>query len=112
MLHRTGHIVYKTARRIVIAVVGGSVLLLGCIMLLTPGPGVLGIAAGLGILGLEFAWAKRWLAEVKRRSSQAIHDINGDQSRLGRNWRRFKKFNTRLWRRCRGLFKRSHNNPE
>lgn len=107
MLNKTGHIVYKTARLIVISVVGGSVLLIGCVMIFTPGPGVLGIAAGLGILGLEFAWARRWLIEVKRRSDQAIHDIKDDQSRLGRNWRRFKNFNQRLWQRCCSLFKRS-----
>lgn len=107
MLNRTGHMVYKTARRIVITVVGGTILLLGCVMLLTPGPGLLGIAAGLGILGLEFAWAKRWLIEVKRRSNQAIQDMNDEQSSLGRNWARFKRFNQRLWQRCRNLFKRS-----
>jgi len=84
MLKRTGQIVYKTARRIVIAVVGTTILVLGVVMLVTPGPGVVVIAAGLGILALEFAWAKRWLAEVKRRSEQAIEDINDEQSRLGR----------------------------
>lgn len=106
MLMRTGQMVYKTARRIVIIVVGGTLLIIGAIMLLTPGPGVLGIAAGLGILGLEFAWARRWLAEVKRRSSQAIHDINDEHSRLGRNYSHLKRFFRNLGRRIGSLFRR------
>lgn len=112
MLMRTGQIVYKTARRIVITVVGGTLLIIGAIMLLTPGPGVLGIAAGLGILGLEYAWAKRWLAEVKRRSGQAINDINDEQSRLGRNYSRIKRFFRNLGRRIGRLFSRKRKQPE
>lgn len=75
MFQKTGQVVYKTARRIVIAVTGGTIVLLGTVMLLTPGPGLLVIVAGLGILGLEFAWAKRWLAQVKKRSGQAIDSV-------------------------------------
>ena len=54
-------ITYKLARRIVITAVGGTVLLIGVIMLVTPGPGLVFIPIGLAILGLEFAWARAWL---------------------------------------------------
>ncbi len=87
MFNRTGQIVYKTARRIVIAVVGGTILLIGLVMLLTPGPGVLVIAAGLGILGLEFAWARRWLGEVKKRSGKALDSVR--QNGIGKQRRYF-----------------------
>jgi uncharacterized protein (TIGR02611 family) len=64
-------ITYKWARRIVIAVVGFTVLGVGIVMIVLPGPALLVIPIGLGILGLEFAWARHWLHKVKARS-QAI----------------------------------------
>ena len=56
---------YKLARRLLIGLVGTTVLLLGVLMLVLPGPGLLVIPAGLTILGIEFAWARRWLAKIK-----------------------------------------------
>jgi uncharacterized protein (TIGR02611 family) len=47
--------------RIVWALSGFVVVLVGLTMLVTPGPGLLVIAVGLGILALEFAWAERLL---------------------------------------------------
>lgn len=57
---------YKAARRVVIAVVGATVLLLGVIMLVTPGPGLIVIPLGLAILSIEFAWARSWLRKVRQ----------------------------------------------
>lgn len=65
MIRRLGAVSYKLAKRIVIAVIGGTILLGGIIMLVTPGPGVLIIALGLAILAVEFAWARHWLREVR-----------------------------------------------
>lgn len=62
----------RHARRVVVFVVGCTVLLLGAIMLVGPGPGLLTVAAGLGILGIEFAWAKRWLKKGR--------DVAGEQT--------------------------------
>jgi tellurite resistance protein TerC len=59
-------ITYRWARRIAIALVGGTVLLVGCAMVVLPGPAIIVIPAGLAILGLEFAWARVWLAKVRR----------------------------------------------
>jgi uncharacterized protein (TIGR02611 family) len=56
---------YNAVRRIVIGVVGATVLLLGIIMIVTPGPAVVFIPAGLAILGLEFAWARYWLRRAR-----------------------------------------------
>jgi uncharacterized protein (TIGR02611 family) len=55
----------KTVRKVVIAMVGGTVLLLGIIMLVTPGPGLGGILAGLAILATEFVFARRLLKKAK-----------------------------------------------
>lgn len=65
MIKRTIHITYRVARRIVLTVVGTTVVLLGILMLVTPGPGLLGLVAGLGILALEYTWARRWLTSVR-----------------------------------------------
>lgn len=64
-------ITYRIARRIAVALVGASVLLVGVIMLVTPGPAFIVIPIGLAILGLEFAWARRWLQKVRERVSEA-----------------------------------------
>ena len=53
---------YKLARRIVVGVVGATVLLLGIAMIVLPGPAFIVIPIGLAIL---FAWARRWLGVVK-----------------------------------------------
>jgi uncharacterized protein (TIGR02611 family) len=63
--------------RIPFAVAGVAVLLLGVIMLFTPGPGWALIIFGLGLLALEFNWAERALErvidQVERASGQVTH---------------------------------------
>jgi len=56
---------YRLAKRIAIAIVGGTVLLVGVAMIVLPGPAIVVIPVGLGILGLEFAWARQWLRKIK-----------------------------------------------
>jgi tellurite resistance protein TerC len=60
---------YKIAKRIAIGIVGGSVLVVGVLMIVLPGPAFLVIPAGLGILSLEFAWARHWLKKVKAKTN-------------------------------------------
>jgi len=55
----------KHVKRVVIAVVGGTVLAIGVVLIVLPGPAFLVIPAGLAILALEFAWARRWLRSVR-----------------------------------------------
>lgn len=66
MIVRAIHFTYKAARRIVIGIVGATVLVIGVIMLVTPGPAVVVIPVGLAILSLEFAWARIWLKKLRR----------------------------------------------
>lgn len=63
-LYRT----YKVAKRIVIGVVGGTVLLAGVAMIVLPGPAFVVIPVGLGILSLEFAWARNWLGKIRTKA--------------------------------------------
>jgi len=57
----------KHFRRIVVTVVGGTVLAIGVALLVLPGPAFIVIPLGLAVLAMEFAWARRWL-----RSARAI----------------------------------------
>jgi tellurite resistance protein TerC len=72
----------RHARRVIILVVGATVLLLGIALLVLPGPAFVVIPVGLGILAIEFAWAKRWLAmardvanNMKSRVGSALESI-------------------------------------
>jgi tellurite resistance protein TerC len=76
----TAHITYRIARRIVITLIGGTVLLLGIVMLVTPGPGLVVIPAGLAILAIEFAWARRWLRKMRERISGSASYVRGKRA--------------------------------
>ncbi len=66
---------YKWARRIVVAVIGGTVCLIGIAMIVLPGPALVVIPLGLGILGLEFAWARRWLTGLKKAANGFVNGV-------------------------------------
>lgn len=55
----------KSMRRILVAVAGGTVLLIGVALIVLPGPAFIVIPAGLAILGIEFAWARTWLHKTR-----------------------------------------------
>ena len=59
---------WRVVRRVVVTVAGIAVLVVGVVMIVTPGPAFLVIPAGLAILGTEFSWA-RW--QVERLRSEA-----------------------------------------
>lgn len=85
MIDKVIHFTYKAARRIVIAVLGVTILVLGIFMLVAPGPGLIVIPIGLAILGLEFAWARRWLSRVRdgiSRRNQANHASRAEAHRV------------------------------
>lgn len=59
---KAGHLLWRTA----IGLIGGAVTILGALALIGPGPGVLILLAGLGILATEFAWAGQALLKTKK----------------------------------------------
>lgn len=65
MIRKVAQMTYRTARRVAVLAVGSTVILLGIVMLVTPGPGLIVIPIGLAILGAEFAWARHWLRKVR-----------------------------------------------
>ncbi len=59
----------RVARRVIVGVVGATVLLIGLALVFLPGPAFVVIPIGLAILSLEFAWARVWLKRVRRHIS-------------------------------------------
>ena len=60
MLERTGlHQAPPMVRKVVVGVIGTTVLVIGVLLIVLPGPAVIVIPLGLGILASEFIWAKR-----------------------------------------------------
>jgi uncharacterized protein (TIGR02611 family) len=57
----------RAVRKILIAIAGTIVLLIGVVMIALPGPAILVIPAGLAILATEFEWAQRLLHRVKEK---------------------------------------------
>ena len=57
---------YRTAKRVVAAVVGGTVTLVGIAMIVLPGPAIVVIPIGLSILATQFVWARRYLKRARQ----------------------------------------------
>jgi tellurite resistance protein TerC len=53
-------------RRLVVGVIGGTVLLIGFALIFLPGPAFLVIPLGLAILATEFAWARHYLEKARK----------------------------------------------
>ena len=70
MIEKTLSFGYRSAKKVVIAVVGSTLLLLGIAFLVLPGPGLLGIPLGLAVLAIEFLWARDLLHKVRRGISE------------------------------------------
>ena len=58
---------YRLAKRVAIALIGGTITLIGVALVVLPGPAFLVLPLGLGILGVEFVWARRLLQRIKER---------------------------------------------
>jgi uncharacterized protein (TIGR02611 family) len=85
VIRKLTDISYRLGRQIVIAVIGGTLLLGGIIMLVTPGPGLALILAGLAILAIEFAWARIWLNRLKESVGPAGRDA------AQKSWQRWRQ---------------------
>jgi uncharacterized protein (TIGR02611 family) len=62
----------KVVRRVIVSVIGVTVLLIGVALLVLPGPAFIVIPVGLTILASEYAWARRWLKRVRRMASDVV----------------------------------------
>jgi uncharacterized protein (TIGR02611 family) len=66
--------VARHSKRIVLEVVGWTLVLAGIAALVLPGPGLLSIFAGLVILSQQYEWAERRVEPVKRRAFEGASD--------------------------------------
>ena len=57
--------------RVIIGLIGGGVTAAGAVALIGPGPGILIVLSGLGILATEFAWAGRVMMRTKEIAAKA-----------------------------------------
>jgi uncharacterized protein (TIGR02611 family) len=60
------HPVLGWVYRILVGLVGAAILAIGIVLIPAPGPGWLIVFLGLGVLGTEFAWARRLLQFCRR----------------------------------------------
>jgi tellurite resistance protein TerC len=62
----------KVVRRVIVSVIGATILLIGVALLVLPGPAFIVIPVGLAILATEYAWARHWLRKVRRIASNVV----------------------------------------
>ena len=62
----------RGAWRLIVLVVGGTLLLVGVAMIVLPGPAFVVIPAGLAVLATEFVWARRLLVRVRNYARAAL----------------------------------------
>ena len=66
-------------RRILILLIGSTVMLFGVLLLVLPGPGILVIVVGLAILATEFAWAEALLLRARERAARVVKKFGGSK---------------------------------
>ena len=64
----------EQVRRAFRIVAGFTLLLVGVVMIVTPGPGWLVIFLGLSLLAAEFIWARRLMDRMKR-EGERVRDV-------------------------------------
>ena len=52
-------------RKLIVGLIGITILLIGTAMIVLPGPALILIPVGLGLLATEFAWARRLIRRGK-----------------------------------------------
>jgi tellurite resistance protein TerC len=67
-------------RRLVVGIVGGTVLLIGVALIFLPGPAFVVIPVGLAILATEFAWAQRYVRKARELLNKARKKKERDQT--------------------------------
>ena len=62
----------KIVKRVIVSVVGATVLVIGMALLVLPGPAFIVIPVGLAILATEYTWARRWLKKARQIASDVV----------------------------------------
>ena len=70
---------YKNAHKIVVGGVGGTIIFLGILTVVTPIPTSLTLGLGFAVLGTEFLWAKRIIRRAKVYLKDQLPDAHADR---------------------------------
>ncbi len=60
-------------RKLLVGIIGGTVVVIGVVMIVLPGPAIVVVPLGFAILATEFAWARR----VWRRGKILVARVRG-----------------------------------
>ncbi len=81
-MHR--HPVTSLITKAVVTVLGGIVFCGGLVMMVTPGPGIVGIILGLAILATEWTWAERAVKYARHKAHEAAETAREMDPRVRR----------------------------
>ena len=76
---------WPRVRKIVVAVIGGTIVVVGVALLVLPGPAFIVIPIGLIVLATEFAWARYVLRRGKIVVHKARRGLRAAASRVTEN---------------------------
>jgi Putative transmembrane protein (PGPGW) len=89
--------IWRSTKRAVVLVVGVALLAVGFIMMVTPGPGILFLVAGLAVLATEFAWAEHLLTKARKQAekagqaSQKLPGVSQATGAVKSGWRKLRR---------------------
>ena len=63
--------ILRSSVRASVSAAGFALLAVGAVLLVTPGPGLVVIIAGLAVLATQYSWADRALGSARERASAA-----------------------------------------
>lgn len=66
----------KQLKKVTVAIIGFTVLIIGLLMIVLPGPAFILIPVGLSILATEFIWAKKLKDRLKEKIEKIIPGNN------------------------------------
>lgn len=76
-LGRSSNVIVRQAYRMIVLVVGVTIVAAGIAMFVLPGPGILVLIAGLAVLATEFVWARLLLQRAKEYAAKAKEKAMG-----------------------------------
>lgn len=71
----------RQTKRLILIVIGFTILLIGIAMIVLPGPAVIVIPLGLGILATELLWARKLLNKLKSKLQKGKETNNAGETK-------------------------------
>lgn len=81
LIQQMKSVLLRHLKKILVLIIGGTVLLIGIILIFLPGPSFIVIPAGLAILAIEFSWARSLLKRAQNVANTKIFSFFSWQSK-------------------------------